>query len=100
MSNHKYNIRNAKPDEFEQLGKLMVEVYSGLEGFPKEKEQPAYYEMLLNIGEFTNQPGTELRRISVVSRGYRNEGSGYWKIADQRMHPQGKRKRYVPGNYS
>jgi len=60
MSNHKYNIRNAKPEEFEQLGKLMVEVYSGLEGFPKEKEQPAYYEMLLNIGEFTNQPGTEL----------------------------------------
>ncbi len=38
----------------------MVLVYSQLEGFPTESEQPAYYKMLLNIGEFTNKPNTEL----------------------------------------
>ena len=38
----------------------MVNVYSQLEGFPKEAEQPAYYRMLANIGELTNNPGTEL----------------------------------------
>ena len=38
----------------------MVQVYSQLEGFPKATEQPAYYNMLLNIGEFTTKPGTEL----------------------------------------
>ena len=48
-----YSIRNANPSEFEALGKLMVLVYSQLEGFPKPDEQPAYYNMLTNIGEFT-----------------------------------------------
>ena len=44
-----YTIRNAKANEFEEMGKLMVRVYSQLEGFSREGEQPAYYKMLLNI---------------------------------------------------
>jgi N-acetylglutamate synthase-like GNAT family acetyltransferase len=55
-----FTIRNARPDEFEATGKLMVHVYSQLDGFPKESEQPAYYKMLANIGELTKKPGTEL----------------------------------------
>jgi ribosomal protein S18 acetylase RimI-like enzyme len=57
---NKYTIRNAKPTEFEEIGKLMVSVYSQLEGFPKQDEQPAYYKMLANIGELTMKPDTEL----------------------------------------
>ena len=53
-------VRNAKPSEFAEIGQLMVKVYSGLEGFPKEDEQPKYYNMLRNIGELTSLPGTEL----------------------------------------
>ena len=45
----------------------MVQVYSQLEGFPKESEQPEYYKVLHNVGEFTNKPDTEL--IVVVSPG-------------------------------
>jgi GNAT superfamily N-acetyltransferase len=60
MSNKKYTIRDAKPSEFEQIGQLMVEVYSQLDGFPKESEQPNYYKMLANIGELTSQPDTQL----------------------------------------
>lgn len=60
MQNPEYIIRNAKPEEFETLGKLMFDVYSQLEGFPKPSEQPAYYNMLLNIGSFTAKPGIEL----------------------------------------
>jgi len=60
MNKQEYKIRNAKPEEFEEIGKLMVRVYSQLEGFPKESEQPDYYKMLSNIGEFTNKPETEL----------------------------------------
>jgi len=60
MSNQEYTIRNAKLSEFDEIGKLMVEVYSLLEGFPKETEQPNYYKMLANIGELTNKPETEL----------------------------------------
>ena len=60
MSKQEYTVRNAMPGEFEEIGKLMVQVYSRLDGFPKESEQPNYYKMLANIGEFTNKPGTEL----------------------------------------
>ncbi len=60
MSQSHYTIRNANPNEFEAIGKLMVQVYSQLEGFPKEEEQPNYYKMLANIGEFTTKPDTEL----------------------------------------
>lgn len=53
-------VRNAKAEEFDEIGKLMVRVYSQLEGFPKQDEQPAYYKMLANIGELTKKPETEL----------------------------------------
>ena len=58
--NSEYKVRNAKPSEFEEIGKLLVEVYAQLEGFPKPSEQPEYYEKLANIGDFINKPGAEL----------------------------------------
>ncbi|HEX6226492.1 MAG TPA: GNAT family N-acetyltransferase [Chryseolinea sp.] len=54
------SIRNAKPAEFSEIGKLMVRVYSQLDGFPKENEYPGYYKMLANVGSLTTKPGTEL----------------------------------------
>jgi ribosomal protein S18 acetylase RimI-like enzyme len=60
MNAEEYTVRNAMPAEFAEIGKLMVQVYSQLEGFPKEFEQPDYYKMLANIGELTNRPETEL----------------------------------------
>lgn len=60
MPTQTYTIRNAKPEEFAELGKLMVEVYAALDGFPKPHEQPDYYNMLRNIGDFTQKPGAEL----------------------------------------
>ena len=60
MNRQEYSVRNATPEEFEHIGKLMVQVYSQLEGFPKETEQPDYYKMLANIGELTKKPETEL----------------------------------------
>jgi GNAT superfamily N-acetyltransferase len=60
MSNQGFTIRNARPPEFEEIGKLMVDVYSQLEGFPRESEQPDYYKLIHNIGEFTNKPEAEL----------------------------------------
>lgn len=38
----------------------MIEVYSSLDGFPSADEQPAYYQMLANIGEITEKPGVKL----------------------------------------
>lgn len=60
MNTSNYTIRNAFSSEFEEIGKLLISVYSQLDGFPKEKDQPNYYKMLANIGDFTNYPETEL----------------------------------------
>ncbi|MBX2868397.1 MAG: GNAT family N-acetyltransferase [Acidiferrobacterales bacterium] len=55
-----YIVRNAKPDEFDAIGALMVDVYSQLDGFPKQADQPEYYRLLTNIGEITEKPEVEL----------------------------------------
>ncbi len=60
MSNIGFKIRQAKESEFKEVGELMVKVYSQLEGFPKQSEQPDYYKKLADIGELTKKPETEL----------------------------------------
>jgi GNAT superfamily N-acetyltransferase len=60
MVHERYSVRNASPDEFKEIGQLMVQVYSQLEGFPKESGQAQYYKMLANVGELTNKPAVEL----------------------------------------
>lgn len=49
------SIREMREDECESLGRLMVAVYSSLEGFPGPDEQPIYYQMLADIGRFTQR---------------------------------------------
>lgn len=50
-----FTIRDLQAHERDALGKLMVEVYSTLEGFPTPEEQPSYYELLANIGRFADK---------------------------------------------
>ncbi len=54
------NIREAHADELEALGRLLVQVYSSLEGFPSPSDQPRYYDLLRNIGRLHGQPDTKL----------------------------------------
>ena len=44
-------IRDARAEEFEAIGRMLVAVYSGLEGFPKPESQPDYYRRLAQIGD-------------------------------------------------
>ena len=55
-----FTIRDIQPREHEALGRLMVRVYSSLEGFPTPEEQPRYYELLAHIGQFTERPGARV----------------------------------------
>lgn len=55
-----FAIRKANPSEFEETGKLLINTYSQLEGFPKPHEQPAYYQMLANVGRMTEIQAIEL----------------------------------------
>ncbi|WP_044200799.1 GNAT family N-acetyltransferase [Flammeovirga sp. OC4] len=48
-------IREAYQTEYPQIGEMMVQVYSSLEGFPQQEEMPEYYEMLLNVGDLTEK---------------------------------------------
>lgn len=73
MSTSEYIVRNALPGEFETIGKLLVQVFSQVDGFPKPGEQPAYYNLLRNIGSFTEKPKTEL--LVAVSPGGKIAGS-------------------------
>jgi GNAT superfamily N-acetyltransferase len=68
MMKQEFTVRNAETEEFPEIGKLMVRVYSQLEGFPKASEQPDYYSMLTNIGELTKKPDAELL-VAVSSDG-------------------------------
>lgn len=53
-------IRDLLPGEGADLGRLLVAVYSGLEGFPTPEEQPGYYAMLADIGAFAAKPGVRV----------------------------------------
>ncbi|MEH0157563.1 GNAT family N-acetyltransferase [Limibacter armeniacum] len=68
MNQHKYIIREAEPQEFEKVGKLMVKAYSQLEGFPKQDEQPEYYKKLAAVGAWTEKPKVKLL-VAVSSDG-------------------------------
>jgi len=55
-----YFVREAVAEEFQEIGELMVRVYSHLEGFFSVDENPAYYNKLANVGELTTHPKTKL----------------------------------------
>ena len=57
---YNYKIRHAKDEEFDDVGNLLVQVYSRLKGFPKIEDQPEYYTTLKNVGKLTRNPKIEL----------------------------------------
>ncbi len=61
-------IREILPGEYEFLGQLMIKVYSMLDGFPDQSEQPGYYKMLANIGKFNQQKNTKVL-VAVCAEG-------------------------------
>lgn len=55
-----FTIRRATPEDFQELGRLMVDTYSALDGFFKPHQAPEYFAMLANVGDLTRKPDTEL----------------------------------------
>lgn len=55
-----FTIRDVAPGEAEALGRLMVDAYSRLDGFPSPQERPRYYEMLARVASLTERPGTRV----------------------------------------
>lgn len=56
----RFNIRDLAADEADAFGRLLVTVYSGLTGFPSIQEQPAYYDMLMRVGDFARRDGARV----------------------------------------
>ena len=53
-------ISDVRPDEFDALGRILVDVYSSIEGFPSPADQPHYYDLLKQVGRFTQKPGARV----------------------------------------
>ncbi len=70
-------VREAKSSEYSQLGELMVDVYSRLEGFPSPTEIPDYYNSLRNVGDFLNSPNTKLF-VAISNKGKIDGGLVYF----------------------
>lgn len=68
FSQESFLIRDAREEEFEETGKLLAEVYSGLKGFPQPEDFPEYYDQLYHIGRLTAKPKTSLL-IAVNTQG-------------------------------
>lgn len=79
-------IRGLQPDEHDTLGRLMVQVYSSLEGFPTPLEQPHYYELLANIGRFAEKPGV---RVLVAMTGAGELAGGVVYFGDMAQYGSG-----------
>ena len=55
-----FSLRKAKKEELKTVGKLLVNVYSKLKGFPTQEDQPKYYKLLGNVGRLTQNKNIEL----------------------------------------
>ncbi len=86
MNSQEYIVREATLNEYPGIGKLMVNVYSQLEGFPTKIEQPKYYKMLANIGRLTKNPKTKLL-IAISSSG--KIGGGVVYFGDMKYYGSG-----------
>ncbi|MBN4072749.1 GNAT family N-acetyltransferase [Crocinitomix catalasitica] len=81
-----FTIRDAHPSEFPEVGQLMVSVYSNLEGFPSPEEQPAYYNLLANIGDLTQNLKT---RLLIAVSGNGKIGGGVVYFGDMKYYGSG-----------
>lgn len=61
-----YDIRKARPEEFQALGRLAVAVYAGLPGMPGIDEQPEYYGKLADVASRAGNPAISV--FTAVSR--------------------------------
>jgi GNAT superfamily N-acetyltransferase len=62
---HSFFIHDARDRQLDELGELMVSVYSSLDGFPSEGAQPGYYEVLRSVRRLAEKPGTKVLAASI-----------------------------------
>lgn len=55
-----FEIRDIRDSELAAFGEVLVEVYSALDGFPHPAEQPAYYQLLRDVGRLLERPGVQI----------------------------------------
>lgn len=55
-----YKIQIAAQSEYSELGRLMADVYSSLDGFPTKTEQPNYYTLFDNLNLLASSETTDL----------------------------------------
>lgn len=56
MTGPALTIRQAQPEDYVPLGKLLVDAYASLPGMPSPREQPDYYAMLGDVASRAARP--------------------------------------------
>lgn len=79
-------IRDLHEAEAGELGRLLVSVYSALDGFPGPADQPAYYQMLADIGRFVRPPAT---RVLVATTAAGRLAGGVVYVGDMASYGSG-----------
>lgn len=57
---NEFEIRRIRPDEYEELGQITVDIYKGLPGMPRVDEQQDYYAMLYDVESRAARPTLEI----------------------------------------
>lgn len=63
-----FRIRDAHPDEYAQIGALLVESYASLAGMPRVDEQPEYYALLRDVSRRASNPAFTIL-VAATARG-------------------------------
>ncbi len=61
-------IRDLQPAEQAPLGRLLVQEYAQLPGFPRPQEQPEYYRLLADVAQLARRPATRVL-VAVTAAG-------------------------------
>lgn len=88
-----YSIRPARPEDYAELGRLIVAAYAGLAGMPQPDEQPEYYNKLLDVATRAGNPAISV--FSAISGAGQLLGSVDF-IADMRHYGSGGSAATVP----
>lgn len=84
--NSQLTIRDIYRNEYLALGQLMADVYTNLDDFPTAEEQPEYYQMLLDIGKFSERENT---RVIVAKDSDNNLLGGLVYFSDMAQYGSG-----------
>ena len=74
-----FSIREIRQAEYAALGQILVSAYSQLDGFLTPEDQPAYYDLLANVGQLTEREDATVL-VAISPEGQVMGGCAYFSV--------------------